>query len=94
MELVTAKLQFFYGICSSRKYPYSPHGGQRKFSGEGGPKEANSEGNGSGLSKSFSSVSKQELLFSLMIFVLKYSCHRLKNKLPPIYLLLIMVLQL
>ena len=68
MELVTAKLQFFYGIYSSRKYPYSPHGGQRKFSGEGGPKEANSEGNGSGLSKSFSSVSKQELLFSLMIF--------------------------
>lgn len=41
MELVTAKLQFF------------PHGGQRKFSGEGGPKEAISEGNGSGLSKSF-----------------------------------------
>ena len=53
MELVTAKLQFFYGICSSRKYPYSPHGGQRRFSGEGGSNEAISEENGSGLSKAF-----------------------------------------
>ena len=96
MELVTAKLQFFMEFAVLENIHTLPKEGKGSSQGRWFQRRRFPRGMGVAFPSLFSTVSKQELLFSLMIFDLciKISCHRLKNKLPPIYLLLIMVLLL